>query len=209
MRCCPGSSSGPINCCGGWRIRSYATNGLAVPTRDAAPPAAKAGWSRHLKPVVVVLEEAIELAMEDTGDRVYMTYQYNSGKGVPYIATNSAPIDLTDCSIGEIDFGDIIPANPIAVTDYQASTAQGLAAVNAYDGTVARAQAEHGTRDHQWCVLVAGHEDGEVLHDTAFDVSRVRPPAGWERSMPYSTQRWVRSLPVPLPSNLVEICDDG
>ena len=30
--------------------------GLAVPTRDAAPPAAKAGWSRHLKPVVVVLE---------------------------------------------------------------------------------------------------------------------------------------------------------
>ena len=23
--------------------------------RDAAPPAAKAGWSRHLKPVVVVL----------------------------------------------------------------------------------------------------------------------------------------------------------
>ena len=55
-RCCPGSSSGPINCCCGWRIRSYATNGLAVPTRDAAPPAAKAGWSRHLKPVVVVLE---------------------------------------------------------------------------------------------------------------------------------------------------------
>ena len=54
-RCCPGSSSGPINCCCGWRIRSYATNGLAVPTRDAAPPAAKAGWSRHLKPVVVVL----------------------------------------------------------------------------------------------------------------------------------------------------------
>ena len=56
VRCCPGSSSGPINCCCGWRIRSYATNGLAVPTRDAAPPAAKAGWSRHLKPVVVVLD---------------------------------------------------------------------------------------------------------------------------------------------------------
>ena len=55
-RCCPGSSSGPINCCCGWRIRSYATNGLAVPTRDAAPPAAiSEGWSRHLKPVVVVL----------------------------------------------------------------------------------------------------------------------------------------------------------
>ena len=48
------SSSGP-KCCCGWRIRSYATNGLAVPTRDW-PPAAKAGWSRHLKPVVVVLE---------------------------------------------------------------------------------------------------------------------------------------------------------
>ena len=31
---------------------AVATNGLAVPTRDAAPPAAKAGWSRHLKPVV-------------------------------------------------------------------------------------------------------------------------------------------------------------
>ena len=29
-----------------------------VPTRDAAPPAAKAGWSRHLKPVVVVLGTA-------------------------------------------------------------------------------------------------------------------------------------------------------
>ena len=56
MRCCPGSSSGPINCCCGWRIRSYATNGLAVPTRDAAPPAAKAGWSRHPEAVVVVLE---------------------------------------------------------------------------------------------------------------------------------------------------------
>ena len=55
MRCCPGSSSGPINCCCGWRIRSYATNGLAVPTRDAAPPAAMAGWSRHPEAVVVVL----------------------------------------------------------------------------------------------------------------------------------------------------------
>ncbi len=55
MRCYPGSSSGPINCCCGWRIRSYATNGLAVPTRDAAPPAAMAGWSRHPKAVVVVL----------------------------------------------------------------------------------------------------------------------------------------------------------
>ena len=55
MICYPGSSSGRRSCCYGWRRRSYATNGLAVPTRDAAPPAAKAGWSRHLKPVVVVL----------------------------------------------------------------------------------------------------------------------------------------------------------
>ena len=55
VRCYPGSSSGPISCCCGWRIRSYATNGLAVPTRDAAPPAAMAGWSRHPKAVVVVL----------------------------------------------------------------------------------------------------------------------------------------------------------
>ena len=39
-----------------WLEDTQATNGLAVPTRDAAPPAAKAGWSRHLKPVVVVLE---------------------------------------------------------------------------------------------------------------------------------------------------------
>ena len=59
MRCYPGSSSGPISCCCGWRIRSYATNGLAVPTRDAAPPAAMAGWSRHPKAVVVVLEGCI------------------------------------------------------------------------------------------------------------------------------------------------------
>ena len=56
VRCYPGSSSGRRSCCYGWRRRSYATNGLAVPTRDAAPPAAKAGWSRHLKPVVVVLD---------------------------------------------------------------------------------------------------------------------------------------------------------
>ena len=34
-RCCPGSSSGPINCCCGWRIRSYATS---VPTRRLHPP---------------------------------------------------------------------------------------------------------------------------------------------------------------------------
>ena len=55
VRCYPGSSSGRRSCCYGWKRRKNATNGLAVPTRDAAPPAAKAGWSRHLKPVVVVL----------------------------------------------------------------------------------------------------------------------------------------------------------
>ena len=37
------------------RIRSYATSGRAAPTRDAAPPAVNAGWSHHLKRVVVVL----------------------------------------------------------------------------------------------------------------------------------------------------------
>ena len=39
----------------GAAIRSYATNGPAAPTKDAAPPAVKAGWSRHPKTVVVVL----------------------------------------------------------------------------------------------------------------------------------------------------------
>ena len=55
VRCCPGNSSGRMSCCYGWRIRSYATNGRAAPTRNAAPPAVKAGWSRHPKAVVVVL----------------------------------------------------------------------------------------------------------------------------------------------------------
>ena len=55
-RCCPGNGSGRRSCCCGWRIRSYATSGRAAPTRDAAPPAVKAGWSHHLKRVVVVLE---------------------------------------------------------------------------------------------------------------------------------------------------------
>ena len=41
--------------CYAWRIRSCATNGRAAPTRNAAPPAVKAGWSRHPKTVVVVL----------------------------------------------------------------------------------------------------------------------------------------------------------
>ena len=71
-RCCPGSSSGPINCCCGWRIRSYATSGRAVPTRDAAPPAAKAGWSRHLKPVVVVLVWQLEFADARGGAPIYL-----------------------------------------------------------------------------------------------------------------------------------------
>ena len=43
--------------CGGWRIRSYATNGRSAPTKDVASPAVKAGWSRHPKTVVVVLEK--------------------------------------------------------------------------------------------------------------------------------------------------------
>ena len=54
-RCCPGNGSDRRSCCCGWRIRSYATSGRAAPTKDAAPPAVKAGWSHHLKRVVVVL----------------------------------------------------------------------------------------------------------------------------------------------------------
>ena len=46
-----------MSCCYGWRIRSYATNGRAAPTRNAAPHAVKAGCSRHPKAVVVVLEK--------------------------------------------------------------------------------------------------------------------------------------------------------
>ena len=57
-RCCPGDSSDRMSCCCDWRIRSYATSGRAVPTKDAAPPAVKAGWSHHPKRVVVVLVSA-------------------------------------------------------------------------------------------------------------------------------------------------------
>ena len=58
-----------MSCCYGWRIRSYATNGRAAPTRNAAPPAVKAGWSRHPKAVVVVLGSEAqpgETALEGT-----------------------------------------------------------------------------------------------------------------------------------------------
>ena len=44
-----------MSCCGGWSNRSYATSVQAAPTKDAAPPAVKAGWSLHPKAVVVVL----------------------------------------------------------------------------------------------------------------------------------------------------------
>ena len=58
-RCCPGNGLARLSCCCGWRIRSYATNGPGAPTKDAAPPAVKAGWSHHPKRVpkrvVVVL----------------------------------------------------------------------------------------------------------------------------------------------------------
>ena len=54
-RCCPGNGSDRRSCCCGWRIRSYATSGRAAPTKGAAPPAVKAGWSHHPKRVVVVL----------------------------------------------------------------------------------------------------------------------------------------------------------
>ena len=55
VRCFPRNGSGRMSCCGGWRIRSYATSGRAAPTRDVALGAARAGRNRHLKAVVVVL----------------------------------------------------------------------------------------------------------------------------------------------------------
>ena len=48
-RCCPGSGSGRTSCCYGWWSLNYVTS------RHAAPPAVKAGWSRHPEPVIVVL----------------------------------------------------------------------------------------------------------------------------------------------------------
>ena len=44
-RCCPGSGSGRTSCCYGWWSLNYVTSGPAAPTKDAAPPAVKAGWS--------------------------------------------------------------------------------------------------------------------------------------------------------------------
>ena len=61
MRCCPGSGSGRRSCCYGWRSPNYATSGRAAPTKDAAPPAVKAGWSRHPKAVVVVLGGVLDI----------------------------------------------------------------------------------------------------------------------------------------------------
>ena len=37
-KCCPGNGSGWLSCCGGWRIRSYATNGPDAPMPSAEPP---------------------------------------------------------------------------------------------------------------------------------------------------------------------------
>ena len=54
-RCCPGSGSGRTSCCYGWWSLNYVTSRPAAPTKDAAPPAVKAGWSRHPESVVVVL----------------------------------------------------------------------------------------------------------------------------------------------------------
>ena len=67
-RCCPGNGLARLSCCCGWRIRSYATNGRAAPTKDAAPPAVKAGWSHHPKHVIVVL--AREFSAAKVGLRV-------------------------------------------------------------------------------------------------------------------------------------------
>ncbi len=97
-RCCPGNGSGRRSCCCGWRIRSYATSGRAAPTRDAAPPAVKAGWSHHLKPVVVVLGVVGQLyrlgdsdpvvqslidAYPDPGQTVHSGFTLNAAQFVP------------------------------------------------------------------------------------------------------------------------------
>ena len=37
-RCCPGSGSGRLSCCGGWRRRKNATNGPGSPMPSVAPP---------------------------------------------------------------------------------------------------------------------------------------------------------------------------
>ena len=55
-RCCPGSGSGRRSCYCGSSSLSYATSGRAAPTRDAAPPAERAGRSLHPELVVVVLD---------------------------------------------------------------------------------------------------------------------------------------------------------
>ena len=61
-----------MSCCYGWRIRSYATNGRAAPTRNPAPPAVKAGWSRHPKAVVVVLVD-YQVTTTREGEYVHVT----------------------------------------------------------------------------------------------------------------------------------------
>ena len=95
-RCCPGNGSGRRSCCCGWRIRSYATSGRAAPTRDAAPPAVKAGWSHHLKRVVVVLgRQKGEIHSEMNPDTV------NGSRGAPI----AVPVGLAAAATPEISAG--------------------------------------------------------------------------------------------------------
>ena len=75
-----------MSCCYGWRIRSYATNGRTAPTRNAAPPVVKAGWSRHPKAVVVVLER---LTKTIAGDNPMVNQRKNDH---PLVLRNRSPI---------------------------------------------------------------------------------------------------------------------
>ena len=45
-KCCPGSGSGRLSCCGGWRRRKNATSGPDAPTPSAGPLCAHLGLSR-------------------------------------------------------------------------------------------------------------------------------------------------------------------
>ena len=109
-KCCPGNGSDRRSCCCGWRIRSYATSGRAAPTRDAAPPAVNAGWSHHLKRVVVVLEPYSTTTTGGNGELLSRGFQSNRKtefadhilrEGTPQYFTNFQ--DLNDIVSGILE----------------------------------------------------------------------------------------------------------